>query len=308
MNILGRTKQEGELKPRSVDSRRRGQPEQRANTYQYYRQNDPAPDSTQGRQLVRRQRRMLVARILRGKRGFVFVVGLLFVLAWAGSISNVAVNTIVSGEVGEADPRDAKAVQRITNSGGLRNRYILSLNKEEASAQIRDKRPDILAVDYAFSPFRGTLRVSLIQSPTVLIVQSKTNYALLNIDGVVSQIRQEPPTADEIRVYPLLIDDNSLPMETGKVGISKDIVTFIRDLEKAAQLKSLETHTYSLPAVPREVRVKFADSKYYIKLSATQPASQQLQALVDIRNYLTKNNITPSEYVDLRIPEKAYYR
>ena len=301
-------KKRHELEARPVNSRRVVQSGQRANKYQYFRQSEPNPETEHGQALIKRQRRLALGRAVRGKRGPVIILFLLLAILWAGSVTNVVVGTIVEDQAGKADARDVRAVENIISTGGIRNHYILTMDEKEASARIRDKRPDILAVRYTFSPFHGTLNVDLVQSPVVLIVQNKEQFAYLNLDGVVSQIRRDPPSDDELRVYPLLVDDSSLPIEMGKVFIPKDIVEFIRDVEKAAQIKSLETHTYSLPVVPREVRMKFADASYYIKLSTMQPARDQLQAVVDIRNYFKKNKITPGEYVDLRVAEKAYYK
>ncbi len=308
MKLLGWRKKSEELEARPTQSRRVVASEQRTNTFRYYRQSDPDPETKHGQELIKRQRRLAITKAIRGKRGMVVFGCILLIVVWAGNISHVVVGTIVDNRVGQADAQDVRSVQTIVSSGGLRNHYMLTLDERSVTSRIRDKRPDILAVRYSFSPFRGTLNVDLVQSPTVLIVQNKDNYAFLNLDGVVSQVKHEAPSTYELNVYPLLVDDSSLSMESGKVYIPKDIVVFIRDVEKAAKGKTLEKHAYSLPTVPREIRVKFVDVPYYIKLSTMQPARDQLQAIVDIRSYLKKSSMTPTEYVDLRVPEKAYYR
>lgn len=58
----------------------------------------------------------------------------------------------------------------------------------------------------------------------------------------------------------------------------------------------------------RTIYLDVENIPYYFKISTERGAAVEAEDIDRMVRYLKENNITPSEYVDVRVERKAYYK
>jgi cell division septal protein FtsQ len=107
---------------------------------------------------------------------------------------------------------------------------------------------------------------------------------------------------------PLVTDSTNLPVKAGDRLVPASFVKFCQDLielvpkKTGLQITGLRIHetTSELAAV--------TNRNFYIKFDTTRPADGEVADLQAVMDTLNKQKKTPTEYVDLRIAGKAYYK
>lgn len=122
---------------------------------------------------------------------------------------------------------------------------------------------------------------------------------VLKASQLVSSIRDK---------LPVVSDEASAEIKLGKQLITSDLVSFINDIDAQFKAKSLSIDTYSLPFQANELHVKLAGQGYVIKFNTENDGRQQVGTYLALIDKLTGDGVTPAEYIDVRIEERAYYK
>lgn len=118
-------------------------------------------------------------------------------------------------------------------------------------------------------------------------------------------------SATRTGALPTVNDQGASSDSSGKVVIPAKIATAISLIYSKlpdAYGKSVKVTSVTLPRSAREIQAHISDSPYYIKFSAEEPIEEQVGELSQLLRYFSEHNVTPGEYIDLRVPHKAYYK
>jgi hypothetical protein len=96
----------------------------------------------------------------------------------------------------------------------------------------------------------------------------------------------------------------------GQPTLSSGTVTFIRTIIQQLALKHLAISTFVLPVVADELDMYIDGGHYFVKfnLHNNDSALQQVGTLLAVKHSLEGRGVTPSEYIDVRIDGRAYYK
>jgi hypothetical protein len=105
-----------------------------------------------------------------------------------------------------------------------------------------------------------------------------------------------------------VIDQSGLSVGLGNQALPAGDVTFLSRLNHQLTGNGYEVVSFTLPAVGRQVDVRLKDKPYYIKFSSAHDVLQQAGAYDAVQKQLEAGKVTPSEYIDVRIGDRVYYK
>ena len=142
--------------------------------------------------------------------------------------------------------------------------------------------------------------------PAMLLVTQKGAY-YVDKQGK-TMVRSDQVEANNVGSLPTIRDDSGLVPEPGKPALPLSQMQTVVLLTQLCQAGGLDLDTVSLPVVPNEVDLVVKGSNYTVKLALDQDPRQGIGGLIALRNKFAADAISPTQYVDLRVPDKAYYK
>jgi hypothetical protein len=85
-------------------------------------------------------------------------------------------------------------------------------------------------------------------------------------------------------------------------------VAFIQEVAGQLKAKNMAIDSLTLPALADELDVRVKGLPYFIKFNIQANPRQSAGAFLAAKQHLDSQHVTPSQYVDVRVEEKAYYK
>lgn len=146
------------------------------------------------------------------------------------------------------------------------------------------------------------ITVTVVERSPSLNWKSGGQRFVIDADGTV--IGATPPSYDAL---PTVVDNTNLPVKAGDRVVPATFIIFTSDVTKQLADMKLKPVGFSVPQTTTELYVK-TDKNYTIKFDTTRPAADSGKDLAAVLKQLGALKKTPAEYIDLRVPNKAYYR
>jgi hypothetical protein len=104
-------------------------------------------------------------------------------------------------------------------------------------------------------------------------------------------------------------DAAQLAIQPGSQVLTGNDVRFMQTVRDQLAAKGMKVSRMELPARAGEVNVYIEGKPYYVKFTTTGDALQQVGTYLTLDQHLTTGKKpAPKEYVDVRVPERAYYK
>lgn len=192
-------------------------------------------------------------------------------------------------------------------SGSLMQQTKLTVNSGEIESKMLDHFPELngAAMRLPVLGRKPTMTLS-IRTPELLI-SNLTNLFVLDHNGRVVALAKdvEPETLTGLKTVK---DESGIELNLGSQAVTSGTVDFIKEIEHQLADKQLEIDTVTLPKSANELHIKLKDTSYFIKMDIAGDARLQSGSYLAVREELARNKITPSQYVDVRVEEKAFYQ
>lgn len=150
----------------------------------------------------------------------------------------------------------------------------------------------------------SNLQVSVVSDNPA--VRWQTGGLQYTLSGQGTALYQTPAKEDE--QLPLLLDRAGVPVEIKTRIVPADFLAYIQELETVAASSKLVIHERAVVQSTRELEIKLEKRAYTVILSTRGRAGEQIKALLQLDSHFKKHGGTPKRYVDLRIPNRAYWR
>lgn len=187
-------------------------------------------------------------------------------------------------------------------SHSMANRTKLTADLSGSSSQLERQFPELQDASMTV-PIIGNRPIVYVQlAEPALIVQSPKGTYALNSDGVVlAKLLNTLPNV------PVVADESGTTPSLGKQLLPGTTASFIRSI--AYQLKSakLTVSVFVLPrSSPYEMDVRLEGAKYVIRMNLVESPLEQSGAIVATIQHLSNN--LPSQYIDVRVSGRAYFK
>ncbi len=147
-----------------------------------------------------------------------------------------------------------------------------------------------------------TLMVSITERQPSLNWKTAGAVFLLDANGTIIG-----PTSGVYANLPTITDSNNLPAKTGDRVVTTSFVAFCRELVGLLPGTGFPVNSLSIPASTSEVYVQTSNN-LTLKFDTTRPAGEEIADLRQVQQELRRTKKQPTQYIDLRIPHKAYYK
>jgi cell division septal protein FtsQ len=180
-------------------------------------------------------------------------------------------------------------------------RNLLLVNTAGLGSYMKENEPAIKTVTIERA-FPRTLKASIIERQPSLNWKTAGDIFLLDADGTVIS-----PTAGEYAKLPIVTDTNNLPVKAGDRVVPTSFVSFCLEIVGLLPSLGYQVSGLSIPASTSEVYVQ-TSNKLTLKFDTTRSAGEEIADLKQVQAELRKSRKNPTQYIDLRIPHKAYYK
>jgi len=189
----------------------------------------------------------------------------------------------------------------------LLNQSKLTIQTNRLSEQIQQQFPELETASVEL-PLMGRLPNVVVTpgTPALILVSQKGGFYITASGKTMA--RADQVTGNALASITAVRDDSGLIPEPGKQALPRQTTLTILQIAELCDSAKLALESVVLPQTPNELDLTVKGSSYVVKFSLDQDPRQGIGALLALRDKFTADNINPSQYVDLRVPDKAFYK
>lgn len=285
-----------------------------APTLSYYSRRT-AEDGNTGRSQLLSKSRPAVGKAARfwGQRLGLLIL-LLVILASVISVMSVSNNSqiITVDTNNEAfflhtqDEYQSAANKLLARSIWNKNKVTIDTGKVEREMQ--RQFPELSHVSVTL-PLLGHRPVVYIQAAQPAVILTAGDYSFV-LDSNGRALLKSPSAADFNHLnLPVVVDQSGIDPQVGRVALAASSVEFIQTVVAQLKEKNQTIATLKLPAGTSQLDVQVRDQKYFIKFNLqSEDARRQVGTYLATQEWLKANRQTPSQYIDVRVEGRSYFK
>ena len=193
-------------------------------------------------------------------------------------------------------------------SASIYNRFKTSLSSYDISQAIKQEFPEVSYAAVSVSLFGSTPTVYIQLSKPVLIYQtSQGSFALDNKGIVIAD--QSSINTQQLAQLPTIQAPSGSIIHDGDQLLTAQNVNFIQTVSQGLSVKGLVISKMILAPAAEELDVYIAKQPYYVKFNIYQSdVLQQLGTYLAAVATLKQQNKIATQYIDVRVDGRAYYK
>lgn len=185
------------------------------------------------------------------------------------------------------------------------------LDSSALTSDLRKDYPEIQRIAFSSStPLHTTLSAEIrFRTPVFTWKDVGGKDQFVDQDGVLFSKNLDP--AVNVNKLIKIEDQSGVVLEAGSSVLTANLVQFVGTLHSRLPTvygENTKAERVIIPKSTREVQVQMSGSTYLIKFNSTRNLDEQIGELQSLLTFMKANNTTPSAYIDLRIPHKAFYK
>ncbi len=190
----------------------------------------------------------------------------------------------------------------------LSNRSKLTLNTQKIETELTTRFAELSSVDVKTSLIRHKPIINLTLSQPSAILSTRSSKFLLDENGrALFDIIKDAPNFDT-STLPLIEDKTEIPVRLGKPALTSAQVNFIHDIALQSEARQLKVSSMDLVGGGGELDVRYEGLPYFVKFNFFEDARKSSGTFFAAKERLELENKPPTEYIDVRIPERAYVK
>ncbi len=188
------------------------------------------------------------------------------------------------------------------------NRNKITINTDQLSHYLLNKFPELSSVSVTV-PLLGHRPVIYVEpaNPAFVLVANSGSFVIA--DNGKAVLGGTTPAALSQPKLPVVNDQSGLHIQLNQQAVPTSDVSFIQTIVVQLAAKQFTVSGMTLPAAASELDVHLAGQPYFVKfnLESGDPKGEAGTFLATIMQ-LQHQHITPSQYVDVRVSGRAYYK
>lgn len=250
----------------------------------------------------------------RNKQSFVQHIPALFLLVavvasllFVSTLNPVAKVVIVenSTTIRSEDIYREKAEEFI--GGSIINRSKFLFDSDGLGDSLKAEFPEIAAVTVTV-PIMGRRPVVAVQTTKpAFILTSDSRAVLVGNNGIALANTNELKDVSKLGLRSVN-DETGLGTEIGKPALPQEQSLFISTVVEQLEKQGQRIESLTIPLSPYDLHVRLEGQKYFVKFNILEDPKQQAGSFIALKKTkLDKENITPNQYVDVRVGERVFY-
>lgn len=182
----------------------------------------------------------------------------------------------------------------------------ISINTKSVAREIEQMFPEIQSSSVVLPLLNRRPIVHLRMSTPGAVVHTADGVFVMDTSG--RAIMKESQLSDQIKAkLPKIQDQSQFKVELGKGIVQKADVIFITTIISELTKNKYEVREVILPPSANEVQFYLNGKPFYIKANLSLEPLQQVGTFLALQNKLINENLQPTQYIDVRVEERAYY-
>lgn len=199
-----------------------------------------------------------------------------------------------------------QATDKILRSSYL-NRSKLTINADSIASQISNKFPELSGVT-VIVPLSGRQPILEIRpARSVIVLSNSQGKFMINQNGA-AMIKLDTPEQLQHYSLPEVTDDSGLRVKLGQQVLPVDSIAFINTVIDQFSAKNIPIESMTLAAVPYELDVQVRGEPYIIKFNLLEDPNYAVGTYLATVKELAALKQSPTQYIDVRIAGRAYYK
>jgi hypothetical protein len=188
------------------------------------------------------------------------------------------------------------------------DRNKITIDTGKLSRELQEEFPELNSVSITL-PLISNRPIFYIQPtlPGLILIGNGGTY-LLDTNGNALLAIDNP---DAVLSYglPVVTDHSGLKLSPGRQILTPEDISFIQTVVAQLTYKHFKIASMNLPAATSELDVEITGQPYYIKFNLESgDALQQTGTYLAVQANLPSQGITPTQYIDVRVDGRAYYK
>jgi hypothetical protein len=216
-------------------------------------------------------------------------------------ISNSSNNALLHSQKAYHD-----AAEQILGSS-LLNSTKITIDTDHFNDAMKQRFPELseASITLPLMGRRPIVELAVVQ-PTLILTNQHGTY-VLDSNGRAILSLSSTKSVSNLQL-PVVTDQTNLPVSPGKGALTNQDVSFITGFVTELKSKQLQVSSLVLPPVANQLLVHVTGLNYYIKCSLIADPRISAGEFLALKQQLDTAHTPPSEYMDVRLEEKVYYK
>ena len=269
----------------------------RAQVNTYYRSESRSKRSP----FVKKQPKRQVRKFFFGFLDIIILGLLLLALLYSLALKD---NPIIDANDFSFHPKAAYAAAGRVEFSKFKNRNKLTFDEAAVAKAMEARFPEISSVQVELPFFSEKPVLHLAISKPSFVLNSQGNTMIVDTAGTAVS-----PTASlKLKSLPVVSDESGFTAKAGTQVMSTDSVDFINNLLAQCRRAKVPVASLALPSSPQELLLRTKDTGYYVKFYLGGDALQETGQFLAARRHFLQIHQPPTQYLDVRVSGKIYYK
>lgn len=239
--------------------------------------------------------------------GAALFIGICYILTLSTNPKVVAVNAGSRSQLLRSQTEYQQAAEKLL-SHSLSSRTKITIDANGFEQAMKKLFPELSNVTLTL-PIMGRRPIVELQAaqPALILQVDHGDSFVIDTSGKAIMPANMLGDAKALNL-PTVLDQSGLPVEVGKGVLTADEVEFITVVLAQLKAKNIEVESLTLPTVASELHLKPAGQPYYVKFDLQSDPKAAAGSYLAVKQKLDQDHVTPKEYIDVRVDEKAYYK
>lgn len=206
--------------------------------------------------------------------------------------------------------QDLSVYQRFAHQAlgkSFANNNKLTIDADAVATRIEQQYPEVHAASISLPVFGRKPTLYIQPATPQMILSTASGRFVLDADGRALAAAEDTVVPDET-VVPTVVDQSDLPIKKGEIALPSRSVAFITEVAGQLSAKKINVETWTLPARTSQLDVKVNGAPFYVKFNLQGRAREQAGTFLALQNDLANKRISVGQYIDVRVPGRAYYK
>lgn len=256
--------------------------------------------------MISKNRGLKVANLPTYIAFIILAVSVIYLLTLGTRPNIVVLNPTAKTQLINQDILKTKA-QGVLESSIL-NRFKPTFNEEKISKNLLQFSPEITFVSIDLQPLRHNPNIMVeFSEPSAVLSNGRSLFVIGSNGKVLSDITSNKD-GFKVDALPLVQDESGINIEVGKIALTSNQVKYLNEVSFQAKNANLNISSMILKSNGSELHVKYGSLEYLVKYSFYEDARKSSGVFLATKQKLEDEGSTPKEYIDVRVPERAYVK
>lgn len=187
----------------------------------------------------------------------------------------------------------------------LKNKNKVTLDESGIAEKLKTRFPEIDNVWLELPLLGQTPKITIEVSKPIIFLGSRGSLYIIDAKGrAVAEAADLP----QIRDLSVVDDQSGFNIVVGQQVLSASEVRFIEFVSLQTKKAGVPVSLLSLPPKAQELDLRASDKPYLVKFYLGGDPELQVGQFLAFRNQFEKGGTQPSEYLDVRVQGKVFYR